>query len=130
MARAAATGGQITSAALAQAVAEADVTPSQAKKLLRSLSEAGVTVVVDGSASTRRPAKVAAARSATAAAKAAKATVPNTADEETAVKSVKSAAKATPARKATPKQSDAEAIDKVEAPARKTTAKKAAPAAE
>jgi RNA polymerase primary sigma factor len=135
MARAASTGGQITSAALAKAVEEADVTPAQAKKLLRALSEAGVTVVIDGSASTRRPPKVAAARSATAAARAttaatkvAKATVNTTADEETAVKPVKSAAKATPA-KAAPKQSDTESIDEAEVPsakAAKAPAKKAA----
>ncbi len=68
LAQAAESGGQITSATLAQAVENADVTPSQAKKLLRSLHDAGITVVVDGSASTSRR-KVAAARSTTPAAK-------------------------------------------------------------
>ncbi|MFC7545523.1 RNA polymerase sigma factor [Plantactinospora sp. GCM10030261] len=59
-------GGQLTSAELARTVESAEVTPAQAKKILRALSDAGVTVVVDGSASTRRP-RVAAARSATPA---------------------------------------------------------------
>ncbi|MDG4829780.1 RNA polymerase sigma factor [Solwaraspora sp. WMMD1047] len=61
-------GGQLTSAELARTVESAEVTPAQAKKILRALSEAGVTVVVDGSASTRR--RVAAARSATPASRA------------------------------------------------------------
>jgi RNA polymerase primary sigma factor len=69
-------GGQITSAEVAQSVESAEVTPAQAKKILRALVDAGITVVVDGSASTRR--RVAAARSATPASKAttAKATKP------------------------------------------------------
>ncbi|SCL33109.1 RNA polymerase primary sigma factor [Micromonospora pallida] len=61
-------GGQLTSAQLARTVESAEVTPAQAKKILRALSDAGVTVVVDGSASTRR--RVAAARSATPASRA------------------------------------------------------------
>ncbi|MEO3742911.1 RNA polymerase sigma factor [Plantactinospora sp. B5E13] len=61
-------GGQLTSAELARTVESAEVTPAQAKKILRALSDAGVTVVVDGSASTRR--RVAAARSATPASRA------------------------------------------------------------
>ncbi|HEX8344261.1 MAG TPA: RNA polymerase sigma factor [Actinoplanes sp.] len=61
-------GGQITSAEVVQTVESAEVTPAQAKKILRALVDAGVTVVVDGSASTRR--RVAAARSATPASKA------------------------------------------------------------
>jgi RNA polymerase primary sigma factor len=70
-------GGQITSAEVVQTVESAEVTPAQAKKILRGLVDAGVTVVVDGSASTRRP-RVSAARSATPASKAttAKATKP------------------------------------------------------
>ncbi|WP_432904903.1 RNA polymerase sigma factor [Micromonospora matsumotoense] len=63
-------GGQLTSAQLARTVETAEVTPAQAKKILRALSEAGVTVVVDGSASTRSPRRVAAARSATPASRA------------------------------------------------------------
>src|SRR5204863_2341728 len=68
LARAASSGGQLRSAEVARAVEDADVTPVQAKKLLRSLAEAGVTVVVDDSASGRR--RVAAARAATPASKA------------------------------------------------------------
>jgi RNA polymerase primary sigma factor len=63
LARAASAGGQLRSAEVARAVEEADVTPSQAKKLLRTLADAGVTVVVDGSGGGRR--RVAAARAAT-----------------------------------------------------------------
>ncbi len=63
LARAAGAGGQLRSAEVARAVEEADVTPSQAKKLLRTLADAGVTVVVDGSGGGRR--RVAAARAAT-----------------------------------------------------------------
>ncbi len=128
MAQAASSGGQLTSATVAAAVEAADVSPAQAKKILRSLSDAGITVIVDGSASTRR--KVTAARSATAAAKATKAPVKKTApaDEETAVKPVKAAAKAAPAKKAAaPKQtakSEADVIDEPAAPAKKTAAKK------
>jgi RNA polymerase primary sigma factor len=97
-------GGQLTSAQLARTVESAEVTPAQAKKILRALSEAGVTVVVDGSTSTRR--RVAAARSATPASRAA-----------TAKTTKKAAAPA-------PKQ--APAADEVPAPARKVTPRKAA----
>jgi RNA polymerase primary sigma factor len=69
IARAAAAGGQVTSAEVASSVEAADVNPSQAKKLLRSLAEAGVTVVVDESGNSRR--RVAAARATTPASKAA-----------------------------------------------------------
>jgi RNA polymerase primary sigma factor len=65
--RAAGSGGQLRSAEVARAVEDAEVTPSQAKKLLRTLAEAGVTVVVDDSGAGRR---VAAARSATPASRA------------------------------------------------------------
>jgi RNA polymerase primary sigma factor len=76
IARATTTGGQLTSADVAHAVESAEVTPAQAKKLLRALAESGVTVVVDDSGSGRR--RVAAARAATPASKAttAKAPVP------------------------------------------------------
>ncbi|MFI7600582.1 RNA polymerase sigma factor [Actinoplanes sp. NPDC049681] len=106
-------GGQITSAEVVQTVESAEVTPAQAKKILRALVDAGVTVVVDGSASTRR--RVAAARAATPASKA-------------------TTAKATraPAKKAAPapkQATDGEAGDPAEAPAKKAAAaKKAAPA--
>ena len=62
-------GGQITSAEVVQTVESAEVTPAQAKKILRALVDAGITVVVDGSATTARR-KVAAARAATPASKA------------------------------------------------------------
>jgi RNA polymerase primary sigma factor len=68
IARATTTGGQLTSAELAHVVEAAEVTPAQAKKLLRALAESGVTVVVDDSGSGRR--RVAAARAATPASKA------------------------------------------------------------
>ncbi|SCL47598.1 RNA polymerase, sigma 70 subunit, RpoD [Micromonospora eburnea] len=98
-------GGQLTSAQLARTVESAEVTPAQAKKILRALSEAGVTVVVDGSASTRR--RVAAARSATPASRA------------TTAKTTKKAA--APAPKQAP------AAEEATAPApRKATARKAA----
>ncbi|MET7750862.1 RNA polymerase sigma factor [Micromonospora sp. NPDC005367] len=97
-------GGQLTSAQLARTVETAEVTPAQAKKILRALSEAGVTVVVDGSASTRR--RVAAARSATPASRA------------TTAKTTK---------KAAPAQKQAPAADESTAPApRKATARKSA----
>ncbi|MEU4241441.1 RNA polymerase sigma factor [Actinoplanes sp. NPDC026619] len=81
-------GGQLTSAEVARTLESAEVNPTQAKKILRGLVDAGITVVVDGSASTRRP-KVAAARAATPASKA-------------------TTAKAAPAKKAAPpKQSPA-----------------------
>ncbi|MEV8506489.1 RNA polymerase sigma factor [Actinoplanes sp. NPDC051475] len=104
-------GGQITSAEVVQTVESAEVTPAQAKKILRALVDAGVTVVVDGSASTRR--RVAAARAATPASKA-------------------TTAKATraPAKKAAPAQASAEG-DAAASPAtaaKKAAAKKAAPA--
>ncbi|MEV6799175.1 RNA polymerase sigma factor [Micromonospora rifamycinica] len=99
-------GGQLTSAQLARTVETAEVTPAQAKKILRALSEAGVTVVVDGSASTR-PRRVAAARSATPASRA------------TTAKTTKKAA--TPAPKQAP------AAEEATAPApRKAAPRKAA----
>ncbi|MFG2059927.1 RNA polymerase sigma factor [Micromonospora sp. NPDC048871] len=105
-------GGQLTSAQLARTVESAEVTPAQAKKILRALSEAGVTVVVDGSASTRR--RVAAARSATPASRA------------TTAKTTK---KAAPAAPSAPKQ--APAAEEATAPApRKATSRKTGTTAE
>ncbi|NYT96537.1 RNA polymerase sigma factor [Salinispora sp. H7-4] len=103
-------GGQLTSAQLARTVESAEVTPAQAKKILRALSEAGVTVVVDGSASTAPRRRVAAARSTTPASRA------------TTAKTTKKAA--TPTSKAAPTGAEAPAP----AP-RKATARKAAGAA-
>ncbi|WP_433057611.1 RNA polymerase sigma factor [Dactylosporangium sp. CS-033363] len=109
IARAANNGGHLTSAEVAQAVDTADVTPAHAKKLLRSLAEAGVTVVVDDSAHSRR--RVAAARSATPASKAA-------------------TAKAAPARKV-PAAKPLTAVESAPEPAaaKKVPVKKAAPSA-
>ncbi|MEV0722438.1 RNA polymerase sigma factor [Micromonospora purpureochromogenes] len=116
-------GGQLTSAQLARTVESAEVTPAQAKKILRALSEAGVTVVVDGSASTRR--RVAAARSATPASRATTA--------KTTKKAAPPAPKQGPAadeapapapRKATPRKAaatTAEVAAKAAAPAAKAT---------
>jgi len=67
LSQAAGAGGQLTSAQVAQVVEAAEVDANQAKRILRTLAEAGVTVMVDGSAPTRR--RVAAARSATPASK-------------------------------------------------------------
>ena len=115
-------GGQLTSAAVVQTVESAEVTPAQAKKILRALVDAGVTVVVDGSATTRRR-KVAAARAATPASKA------------TTAKAAPAKKAAAPAQTATEDAPEhgAEAVteDGPEAaatPLRKVAAKKAAPA--
>ncbi|HEY6596238.1 MAG TPA: RNA polymerase sigma factor [Asanoa sp.] len=102
IARARRGGGHITSAEVQQKVESAEVTPAQAKKILRAIADAGITVVVDGSASTGR--RVAAARSATPASRA-------------------TTAKAT-TKKATPKQTGAP--DEADAPpvARRSSARK------
>ncbi|MBV1851503.1 RNA polymerase sigma factor [Catellatospora sp. NEAU-YM18] len=88
IAQASGSGGRLTPADVARTVEAADVTPAQAKKLLRALLEAGVTVEVDDSANGRR--KVAAARAATPASKATTA---------------KAAPKPAPPKPAAPKQS-------------------------
>src|SRR5213078_3917222 len=120
IARAAASGGQLTSAEVANAVEDAEVNPSLAKKLLRTLAEAGVTVVVDDSNNRRR---VAAARSATPASRAATA------------KAAPPVAEAKPAKaaKAAPERVKLEAVQDPEpakaAPAKRATARKAEAAA-
>ncbi|GAB3872808.1 RNA polymerase sigma factor [Dactylosporangium cerinum] len=142
IARAAANGGHLTSAEVAQAVDTADVTPAHAKKLLRSLTEAGVTIVVDDSANGRR--RVAAARSATPASKAATAKAaparkapaakPLTAVESASDSGVerapvkKAPTPAAPAKKAAPAAAAAAAAPVKAAPAKKAAgpAKKAA----
>ena len=130
LSRAAGSGGQLRSAEVAQAVESAEVSPSQAKKLLRTLAEAGVTVIVDDSATGRR--KVAAARSATPASRAttAKATrkpaegAPEPVPAEPVIKVVKSEA-------AAPKQgSSPDEGNPPEKAARATKAVKATKAAE
>jgi RNA polymerase primary sigma factor len=126
-------GGQITSAEVVQTVESAEVTPAQAKKILRALVDAGVTVVVDGSTPNRR--KVAAARAATPASKAttAKATTAKKA-AATAAPAKKAAAAAAP-KQATTDDNAPDGAEAAEAPApakkatpRKASAAKAAPA--
>ncbi|GAB2623365.1 hypothetical protein Aab01nite_16510 [Paractinoplanes abujensis] len=102
-------GGQLTSAEVARTLESAQVNPAQAKKILRGLMDAGITVAVDGTTGTRR--KVAAARAATPASKA-----------TTAKAAVPARKPAAPA----PKQAAAEAGDEAATPAKKAPAKKAA----
>ncbi|MBO3736068.1 RNA polymerase sigma factor [Actinoplanes flavus] len=122
-------GGQLTSAQVAHTLESAAVNPAQAKKILRALVDAGITVVVDGSASTRRP-KVAAARATTPASRA---TTAKTAPAKKAAPAPKQAAPAAEgdapaaARKAAPARKATAAAAKA-APARKVTAAKAGPA--
>jgi RNA polymerase primary sigma factor len=72
-------GGRLASAEVAQAVEAATATPAQAKRVLRALADAGVTVLVDGSVSTRRSRRAVPARSATPASKPATARASQTA---------------------------------------------------
>src|SRR5207248_7392270 len=134
LSRAAGSGGQLRSAEVAQAVESAGVSPSQAKKLLRTLAEAGVTAVVDASTAARR--KVAAARSATPASRAttAKATrkpaeaAPEPVPAEPVIKVVKSETAAP--KQNPPKQgSSPEDVNPPAKAARATKAGKAAKAA-
>ncbi|HEV8566327.1 MAG TPA: RNA polymerase sigma factor [Actinoplanes sp.] len=130
-------GGQITSAEVVQTVESAEVTPAQAKKILRALVDAGVTVVVDGSTPNRR--KVAAARAATPASKATTAkAAPAKKAAATAAPAKKAAATAAPKR-ATTDDGTPDDVEAAEAPApaqapakratpRKASAAKAAPA--
>jgi RNA polymerase primary sigma factor len=113
-------GGELTSAEIARSVEGADVTPSQAKKMLRALMEAGVTVVADG----RAPRKVAAARQATPASKA------TTAKTVTAKAAPAPAKKAAPAKAAKAAPTQAGPMDTEAEPAKKAPVKaaKAAPA--
>ncbi|GGM34806.1 hypothetical protein GCM10011608_19120 [Micromonospora sonchi] len=116
-------GGQLTSAQLARTVESAEVTPAQAKKILRALSEAGVTVVVDGSASTRR--RVAAARSATPASRATTAkTTKKAAPAPKQAPAAEETSTAPAPRKATSRKAagtTAEVAAKAAGPAKKTT---------
>jgi RNA polymerase primary sigma factor len=100
LSQAAAAGGQLTSAQVVEAVESAHVAASQAKRILRALAEAGVTVVVDGSAPRRR--RVAAARSATAASKATSAKAATVA-KKTGGRATPQSGAATAARPATKK---------------------------
>ncbi len=103
--------GQLTSATVAQVLESASASPAEGKKVLRALAEADVTVVVDGSSSTRK--RVPAARTATSS------------RTTTAKAAKKTAVKKTAAKKAAP----AAETDEAEAPVKKAakkTAKKAA----
>jgi RNA polymerase primary sigma factor len=134
MARAAGSGGQLTSAEVAQVVQDAEVNSSQMKKLLRTLAEAGVTVAVDDSAHARR--RVAAARAATPASKAttAKASPARPASTRKGAESAEPAKSGTkrPAPKQAPGPTGAEArplkvvSDRPARPAKPGTAKDAA----
>jgi RNA polymerase primary sigma factor len=129
-------GGQLTSAEVARTLESAEVNPAQAKKILRGLVDADVTVVVDGSASTRR--KVSAARAATPASKATTAKAAPAAKKAAPPKQAAAAsapveadAEATPAKPAAAKVAPAKKAPAKKAPAAKTTgapAKKASPA--
>jgi RNA polymerase primary sigma factor len=126
--------GQLTSATVAQVLESVQASPAEGKKVLRALAEAEVTVVVDGSASTRK--RVPAARTATSsrtttAKTAKKATVKKTAkkaaaapaaeeaDEAPVKKAAKKTAKKAVAKKATKKaaaKKPAEGVDGSEEP--------------
>jgi RNA polymerase primary sigma factor len=119
-------GGQLTSAEVAQTLESAVVTPAQAKKILRALVDAGITVMVDGSASTRR--KVAAARAATPASKATTAkAAPAAAKKAAAPAPVEDVAEDAPV--ATPATVPAKKAPAKKAATKTAAAKKAAPAA-
>ncbi|HIV57404.1 MAG TPA: RNA polymerase sigma factor [Candidatus Stackebrandtia faecavium] len=115
-------GGQLTSADVAGFLESAAVAPAQGKKILRALSDANVTVVVDGSASTRRSV---AARSTSPASKAT--TAKTGTKKSTAKKATKKKAEAeAPAAKSEAASAvTVDADESPEAPAKKT-AKKAA----
>ncbi|WP_369431953.1 RNA polymerase sigma factor [Glycomyces amatae] len=106
--------GQLTSATVAQVLESVQASPAEGKKVLRALAEADVTVVVDGSSSTRKrvPAARTATSSRTATAKTAKkATAKKTTAKKAAA--VVDADEAAPVKKAAKKT------------AKKATAKKA-----
>jgi RNA polymerase primary sigma factor len=120
--------GQLTSATVAQVLESVQASPAEGKKVLRALAEADVTVVVDGSSSTRKrvPAARTATSSRTTTAKAAKKTavkktakkaaVPAAADDGDAEagavkKAAKKTAKKTTAKKATKKAAAKKPVD-------------------
>ncbi|BCJ36476.1 hypothetical protein Athai_39790 [Actinocatenispora thailandica] len=57
--------GHLTSADVARVLAAAEVTPAQGRKILKALAQAGVTVVVDGSAGTAKRRRATPTRPAT-----------------------------------------------------------------
>jgi RNA polymerase primary sigma factor len=103
--------GQLTSATVAQVLESVQASPAEGKKVLRALAEADVTVVVDGSSSTRK--RVPAARTATSS------------RTTTAKAAKKTAVKKTAAKKAVPAASDDAAEETPVKKAAKKTAKKA-----
>jgi RNA polymerase primary sigma factor len=103
--------GQLTSATVAQVLESVQASPAEGKKVLRALAEADVTVVVDGSSSTRK--RVPAARTATSS------------RTTTAKAAKKTAVKKTAAKKAAPAASDDAAEETPVKKAAKKTAKKA-----
>ncbi len=113
-------GGQLTSADVAGFLESAAVAPAQGKKILRALSDANVTVVVDGSASTRRSV---AARSTSPASKAT--TAKTGTKKSTAKKATKKKTEA--ATSASTSETDsvvtADAGDRPDAPVKKTAKK-------
>ncbi|MFG3339839.1 RNA polymerase sigma factor [Glycomyces sp. NPDC048151] len=115
--------GQLTSATVAQVLESVQASPADGKKVLRALAEAEVTVVVDGSASTRKrvPAARTATSSRTTTAKAAK----KTAVKKTAVKKAAAAPAAEDAAEDTPVKKAAKKTAK-KAVAKKATKKAAA----
>jgi RNA polymerase primary sigma factor len=120
-------GGQLTSAQVAHTLESAAVNPAQAKKILRGLVDAGITVVVDGSVSTRRT-KVAAARSATPASKATTAKAAPVKKTTAAPKqAAPSADSSDPAKRAAPARKATAAAAKA-VPAKKAATAKASPA--
>ncbi|SDD35136.1 RNA polymerase sigma factor [Glycomyces harbinensis] len=103
--------GQLTSATVAQVLESVQASPAEGKKVLRALAEADVTVVVDGSPSTRK--RVPAARTATSS------------RTTTAKAAKKTAVKKTTAKKAVPSAGDGAEDETPVKKAAKKTAKKA-----
>ncbi|RRS00328.1 RNA polymerase sigma factor [Glycomyces terrestris] len=120
--------GQLTSATVAQVLESASASPAEGKKVLRALAEADVTVVVDGSSSTRKrvPAARTATSSRTTTAKAAKKTAVKKAVAKKAAVAEGDEAEA-PVKKAAKKTAKKAAVKKT---AKKAVAKKAVPAGE
>ncbi|WP_199043651.1 RNA polymerase sigma factor [Glycomyces salinus] len=108
--------GQLTSAKVAQVLESAQATPAEGKRVLKALAEAEVTVVVDGSSSSRKrvPAARTATSSRTATAKAAKKATKKTAAKKTAKKTAAASTE------------DAEETQPAKKTAKKTAAKKTA----
>ncbi|MDA1360819.1 RNA polymerase sigma factor [Glycomyces luteolus] len=118
--------GQLTSATVAQVLESVQASPAEGKKVLRALAEAEVTVVVDGSASTRKrvPAARTATSSRTTTAKAAKKTaVKKTAKKAAAAPAAEEAGEEAPVKKAAKKTAKKAAAKKA---VKKAAAKKPA----